>query len=243
MASDRGTCYNTQPETRVEMDLPSVITIDGPAASGKSTLGERLARRLGYTYFDTGVLYRALTLQALRHRLPLNDADALAGEAAAMQPLVLPPTHDDGRQYTIMIDGEDVTWTIREPDVERNVSTVSAYPAVRAALREQQRAIGRRGGVVMVGRDIGGVVMPDADFKVFLVASPEERARRRFAELRAKGRPAEYDGVLTDLRRRDELDRANTHQPSDAVVIDSDGMDPDDVVGELLTALERRTQP
>jgi len=225
------------------MHLPSVITIDGPAASGKSTLGERLARRLGYTYFDTGVLYRALTLQALRHGLALDDAGALAHEAAAMRPTVLAPTRDDGRQYTILLDDEDVTWAIREPNVERNVSMVSAYPAVRDALREQQRAIGRAGGVVMVGRDIGGVVMPDADFKVFLLASPEERARRRFAELRAKGRPAEYGGVLADLRRRDELDRANTHQPPDALVIDSDGMDPDDVVDQLLAALERRAHP
>ncbi len=222
------------------MDLPSVITIDGPAASGKSTLGERLARRIGYTYFDTGVLYRALTLQALRHRLALDDVTALAREAADMRPQVLPPTHDDGRQYTILLDDEDVTWAIREADVERNVSTVSAYPVVRDALREQQRAIGRGGGVVMVGRDIGAIVMPDAGLKVFLLASPEERARRRFAELRAKDRQVEYGVVLADLRRRDELDRANTHRPTDAVVIDSDGMDPDDVVDELLAAIERR---
>lgn len=229
--------------TTETMGLPSVITIDGPAASGKSTLGERLARKLGYTYFDTGVLYRALTLAALRHGLALDDAGALAGEAVRMRPRVLPPTQNDGRQYTIMLDDEDVTWAIREAEVERSVSTVSAYPTVRDALREQQRAIGRGGSVVMVGRDIGAVVMPDASFKVFLLASPEERARRRFAELRAKGRAAEYGGVLDDLRRRDELDRANTHQPPDALVIDSDGMDPDDVVDELLAALERRAQP
>ena len=181
-------CYNTTPivyasEQRF-MPIASVITIDGPAASGKSTLGDMLAQRLGYTYFDTGVLYRALTYLALRHGVPLDAVDDLVALAQRTTIQVLPPTSDDGRQYTVLADGEDITWALRSGDVERHVSQVSAYGAVRDALRDQQRVIGCRGRVVMVGRDIGSVVMPDADFKVFLVASVEERARRRCAEQR-----------------------------------------------------------
>lgn len=224
------------------MDVPSVITIDGPAASGKSTLGELLAQRLGYTYFDTGVLYRALTYLALQQQLDLSDVDALVNLASATKLTVLPPTVSDGRQYTVLADDHDITWPIRNKHVERHVSTISAYPAVRTALREQQRTIGRQGRVVMVGRDIGAVVMPDADFKVFLLASPEERARRRHAELLRKGQQIDYDTVYADLRRRDALDARNTLQPSDAHIIQSDGLTPADVVGELIAMLEQRSR-
>ncbi|MEA2985888.1 MAG: CMP/dCMP kinase, partial [Alphaproteobacteria bacterium] len=144
------------------MHLPTVITIDGPAASGKSTLGELLARRLGYIYFDTGILYRALALLALRRNINLDDPEALANLARQVVLEVLPPTVEDGRQYTVLADGEDFTWDLRDAEVERNVSRVAGYPLVRTALRDQQRAIGLRGKVVMVGRDIGTIVMPDA---------------------------------------------------------------------------------
>lgn len=221
------------------MRLPSVITIDGPAASGKSTLGELLARQLGYTYFDTGILYRALTYLALDRAIPLDDVDALVRTAKDTELTVLPPTEADGRQYTVLANDADITWAIRNPAVERNVSVVSTYPAVRSALLEQQRVIGRRGRIVMVGRDIGSVVMPDADFKVFLVASPVERARRRHAELQAKGQTVEYTDVLHDLERRDALDQQNTFQPTGAYVVNSDGLSPADVVGHLLARLER----
>jgi cytidylate kinase len=220
--------------------MPSVITIDGPAASGKSTLGELLARRLGYTYFDTGVLYRALTYLALKHHVPLDDVDALVALAQRSKIEVLPPTVEDGRQYTVLADGEDITWSLRGADVERNVSQVSAYPAVRTALRDRQREIGRQGRVVMVGRDIGSVVMPDADFKVFLVASLDERARRRYAELLERGRDINYEAVLSDLTRRDQLDRHNTFQPSDAYNLITDGMTPADEVELLLAVLHQR---
>jgi CMP/dCMP kinase len=222
------------------MHIPSVITIDGPAASGKSTLGERLARELGYTYFDTGVLYRALTALALQRSVPLDDVDALVRLAEQTEIVVLPPTVDDGRQYTVMADGDDLTPSLRTADIERNVSIISAYQPVRTALREQQRAIGRRGRVVMVGRDIGSVVMPDADFKVFLLASAEERARRRHDEMTLKGRQIDYTTVYDDLRRRDALDQQNTLQPRDAFVLNSDGLDPSDVLGELLAVLKQR---
>lgn len=222
------------------MPIASVITIDGPAASGKSTLGDMLAQRLGYTYFDTGVLYRALTYLALRHGVPLDAVDDLVALAQRTAIEVLPPTSDDGRQYTVLADGEDITWALRSGDVERHVSQVSAYGAVRDALRHQQRVIGRRGRVVMVGRDIGSVVMPDADFKVFLVASVEERARRRCAEQREQGRDVTYEAVLRDLERRDQHDRQNTFQPSDAFVLSTDGLTLADEVELLLAALHQR---
>lgn len=224
------------------MQKPATITIDGPAASGKSTLGALLAQRLGYTYFDTGVLYRALTYLALQRGVALDDITALVRLAEQMHPNVEPPTVEDGRQYTVSLDGKDITWAIRAPEVERNVSVVSAYPTVRTALREQQRAIGRRGGVVMVGRDIGSVVMPDADFKIYLIASGEERARRRHTELTRQGRDVGYETVFDDLQRRDALDATNTLRPADAYIVDSDGLTPADIVGELLGVLQKRAQ-
>lgn len=222
------------------MPIPSVITIDGPAASGKSTLGELLARQLGYTYFDTGVLYRALTFIALQRGTPLDSEASLVELAQQIALAVEPPTVDDGRQYTVLADGDDITWQLRDKAVERHVSTVSTYPGVRDALREQQRAIGRQGRVVMVGRDIGSVVMPDADFKIFLQASAEERARRRCAELQRKGHSVDLDTVLQDLQRRDALDKQNTLLPENAYVLENDGLDPTDEVGHLIDMFERR---
>ncbi len=221
---------------------PAIITIDGPAASGKSTLGALLAKQLGYTYFDTGVLYRALTYLALAQGIAPDDVPALVRLAEQMNAHVEPPTLEDGRQYTVTADGQDITWAIREPEVERHVSAVSAHPAVRTALREQQRVIGRRGRVVMVGRDIGNVVMPDADFKIFLLASAEERARRRHHELISQGREASFEQVFEDLRRRDALDAQNTLQPADAYIVNSDGLSPADIVGKLCAVLEQRTR-
>lgn len=220
------------------MGLPRVITIDGPAASGKSTLGELLARRLGYVYFDTGVLYRAVTYLALQRHISLDDPAALAELARATRLQVAPPAVDDGRQYTVLADGEDLTWMLRDVEVERNVSRVSAYPEVRAALRVQQREIGLRGKVVMVGRDIGSIVMPDADCKIFLDAPLHERARRRHAELRMRGRELPLSTVIEDLRRRDALDQQNTFVPRGAVVLQNAGVTPDEEVARILTSLE-----
>ena len=221
------------------MRLPAVITIDGPAASGKSTLGELLARRLGYVYFDTGILYRALALLALRREVPLDDPQALARLARAVKLMVLPPSVDDGRQYTVLADGEDITWGLRDVMVDRSVSRVAGYPTVREALRDQQREIGRRGKVVMVGRDIGSVVMPDADYKLFLTAPLHERARRRRAELASRGVELPLSTVTEDLRRRDALDERNTLVPEGAVVLDSAGMTPEEIVTQILNALEQ----
>lgn len=162
------------------------VAIDGPAASGKTTLALHLAEALGYLYFDTGVMYRAVTLAALELGVDLEDAPALSRLAESLKIDVQPPSVDDSRPADIFLDGRDVTWEIRSPQVDAHVSQVSAHKGVRQALTEQQRRIGLRGDVVMVGRDIGTVVLPEADLKLYLDASVDEHARRRFDELQAR---------------------------------------------------------
>lgn len=210
------------------------ITIDGPAASGKSTVGSALSERLGYLYFDTGVMYRAVTWAALDRGIAIEDEAAVTRLAQELHIEVTRPTVDDGRQYTVLADGEDITWAIRSPEVNRYVSPVSAYPGVREALTCQQRRIGGAGGVVMVGRDIGTVVLPGAEVKIYLDASPEERARRRHAENLQRGQPSDYQQVLSELRRRDRIDSTRASSPllaaDDAVRIDSTAMTIDEVV-------------
>ncbi|GAC1355889.1 MAG: (d)CMP kinase [Herpetosiphon sp.] len=223
------------------MQLPSIITIDGPAAAGKSTLGALLAAQLGYTYFDTGVLYRALTYLALHRHTPLADEEALATLAAEAILEVVPPLVNDGRQYTVLINGEDVTTALRDVAVDRNVSTVAGYPAVRDALRDQQRRIGSQGRIVMVGRDVGTVVMPDADLKVFLVASVGARAQRRHVEMHGRGDDLSRAVVEADLVRRDNLDAPNTFRPVDALLLDTDRLSPAQEVEAILSAIESRS--
>ena len=157
---------------------PTTIAIDGPAASGKSTLGAALAEHLGYLYLDTGVMYRAGTWAALDRGLDIAAEADVTGLAESIQIDVEPASLDDGRQYDVICDGVDVTWLIRSSRVEAVVSPVSAYPGVRSAMVAQQRRIGLKGQVVMVGRDIGTVVLPEAPLKIYLDASVEERARR-----------------------------------------------------------------
>jgi cytidylate kinase len=219
-----------------------VITIDGPASSGKSTLGELLAQRLGYVYFDTGVMYRALTLAAQQQALDLHDAAGLEALAARLQIEVLTPTHADGRQYTVLTDGQDVTWAIRGAEVDRDVSLVSSYPGVRSELIRQQREIGWRGQVVMVGRDIGTVVMPDAPLKVFLNASLDERARRRTHDQQARGRTASYEQVRAELARRDEQDEHVMQPAADAVRLSSDDRTPEEMVAQVVALFAERHQ-
>ncbi|MEW6232103.1 MAG: (d)CMP kinase [Chloroflexota bacterium] len=206
--------------------VPSAITIDGPAAAGKSVLGEKLAQRLDYLYFDTGVMYRAITWLALQRQIDVADEVALTRLAETVRIGVARPEVDDGRQYTVSVDSLDITWEIRRPEVDQNVSAVSAYEGVRRAMAAQQRAIGIRGQVVMVGRDIGTVVLPEADLKLYLTASPEERARRRWKEIQARGQEAGYQQVLEDMRRRDKIDSEREIAPlrpaADAVVINND---------------------
>lgn len=221
------------------MNRPAVITIDGPAGAGKSTLGERLAQRLGYLYFDTGIMYRALTWAALKQHADPRDSQAMAVLAQSLNIQVLPPTVADGRQYSVVIGQQDITWELRSPAIEAAVSIAAAYPAVRAIMRERQRMIGLRGHVVMVGRDIGNVVMPDAPLKLFLQASLDERARRRTHELQAKGQAAVYEQIRADIARRDELDQHVMQPAPDAILIKSDGRTPDQVVQDVLCYIDR----
>jgi len=218
---------------------PSTIAIDGPAASGKSTLAKRLADELGYLYFDTGVMYRAVTWLALKQNADLNDDILIASLTENVQIDVLPPSKDDGRDSDIIADGVDITWEIRRPEVDANVSVVSANPGVRAALSAQQRRIGQRGCVVMVGRDIGTVVLPDADLKVYLDASVVERARRRYNESLLRGETNSYEAVLATMKKRDEIDSTRDVAPlcaaEDAIVINSNDISIDEVLNRTLT--------
>lgn len=220
------------------MSRPSVITIDGPASSGKSTLGELLAQQLGYVYFDTGVMYRAVTLVAQQHDIDLHDGEALTRLAQQVTIDVVAPTQQDRRQYTVLADGLDVTWSIRTPAVDRAVSLVSSYPGVRAELIRQQRTIASHGGVVMVGRDIGTVVMPDAPLKLYLMASLEERARRRQNDLQARGQVVSLEQVCADLARRDEGDTHVMHPAPDAVQLSTDTNTPEELAAHVLTLLQ-----
>ncbi len=224
------------------MTMPSTIAIDGPAASGKSTIGELLALRLGYVYLDTGVMYRAVTWAALAHDIAIEDEAAVTALAEQLKIDIVLPTIDDGRQYTVLADGQDVTWEIRRPEVNRAVSPVSAYPGVRAALSAQQRRIGLKGRIVMVGRDIGTVVLPDADLKIYLDATLKERARRRYRETLARGEPANYRQVLASVRRRDEIDSGRSAAPlrpaGDAAVINTTFLTVEQVLDQVLALVE-----
>jgi len=212
---------------------PSIIALDGPAASGKSTLGRTLADSLGYLFFDTGIMYRAITWIAIQHDLNLHDEAVITELAQKAQIDIRPPSKADGRSCDVVLGDKDVTWDMRNGEVDANVSIVSAYAGVRQALSEQQRRIGLRGRVVMVGRDIGTVVLPNADLKIYLDASAEERAKRRFDEIIARGEKASYDEILRKVIERDRIDSTRAVAPlrpaEDAVIIDSDKMNADQV--------------
>jgi cytidylate kinase len=211
------------------MPFPSIIAIDGPAASGKSTIGRKLADSLDYLFFDTGVMYRAITWLALSRRVDVTDETAVTTLAESTPIDVRPPSKDDGRVCDVIVGDTDITWDTRRAEVEGRVSIVSAYGGVRQALSKQQRRIGLRGRVVMVGRDIGTVVLPEADLKIYLDASAEERARRRYEEIIARGGQADYETTLAGVRERDRIDSTRDIAPlraaEDAVVIDSDKLD------------------
>jgi cytidylate kinase len=239
--------YNTETKPRGVRDRlkPSTIAIDGPAASGKSTIGELLAQRLGYLYLDTGVMYRAVTWAALQRHVPLEDEGAITALARDLHIDVRPPDIDDGRQYTVLADEEDVTWAIREPQVDANVSLVSTYRGVREEMVHQQRRVAAAGRIVMVGRDIGSVVLPDADLKIYLDATVEERARRRWRELLQRGETADYTKVLDMMRRRDEIDSHRDISPlcvpDGAVAIDTTELNVEQVLVKVLNLIEERT--
>lgn len=215
-----------------------VIAIDGPAASGKTTVAERLAAQLGYLFFDTGVMYRAVTQAALSRGIAPSNEGAVTALAQSLSIDVRAPSADDGRLYDVISDGEDVTWLIRTAETDRHVSEVSAYRGVREAMTRRQREIGLRGHVVMVGRDIGTVVLPEADLKIYLDASVEARARRRQRELQARGERADYDGIRAAMAARDAYDSSRVLAPlkpaPDAVKLDTTDLTVDEVVERVL---------
>jgi cytidylate kinase len=215
------------------------IAIDGAAGTGKSTIGERVARHLGCLYVDTGAFYRALTYLALAAGVDPEDSAALAALARSSRITIVPPTVLDGRQYTVLGNGRDITRELRTPAVEVNVSRVSHHPEVRQALRERQREMADRQAVVMVGRDIGTVVLPGADLKIVLSTSLEERARRRHADLVALyGENAPSEGeVRQEMARRDAADATQMLRAPDAVVINNDHLLPEETVARILTIL------
>ncbi|MEN4042766.1 MAG: (d)CMP kinase [Anaerolineaceae bacterium] len=224
------------------MRYPHIIAIDGPAASGKSTIAEKLAERLHYLYFDTGVMYRAVTLAALRRFGAVDDEAQVSALAESVQIEVQAPSKADGRKYDVLLNGEDVTWEIRSSEVDANVSQVSVYPVVRREMTEQQRRIGARGNVVMVGRDIGTVVLPEAGFKLYLDASVEERARRRYLEVTARGEEADLDEIETSLSRRDQIDSTRDLAPlrpaDDAIILPTNHLSVDEVLRRVIALLQ-----
>jgi cytidylate kinase len=221
------------------------IAIDGPAASGKSTLGEALAKTLSYLYFDTGVMYRAVTLAVLQRGIDIQDEATVTSLSQTVSIEVVPAQVSDSRQYTVLLNTVDVTWQIRQPQVDANVSIPSQYPGVRTEMVRQQRRIAANGNCVMVGRDIGTVVLPNADLKIYLIASVEERARRRHQEALSHGLPSDYDDVLAELHNRDHLDSSRQTSPlrpaGDAVIIDSTNRSVADIVSEICERILRKS--
>ncbi|MFA9405035.1 MAG: (d)CMP kinase [Anaerolineales bacterium] len=224
------------------MTTAKIIAIDGPAAAGKSTLAQALAASLEYLYFDTGVMYRAVTLAVLRQGKSIEDEADVSTIAQSLNLDVLAPSNEDGRPYDVIMDGEDVTWAIRTPEIDAKVSKVSMYPGVRAAMTIRQREIGMRGEVVMVGRDIGTVVLPEADLKIYLDASVEERALRRYKECMARGEHVDFDEILVSMRARDRLDSTRELAPlkaaDDAIIVNNSELDEHEVLLKVLELVD-----
>jgi cytidylate kinase len=214
-----------------------IIAIDGPSGAGKGTVARAVAHELGYKHVDSGAMYRAVGWKAQRDGVLLDDEDAVASLAERSDINVVGPR--------VTIDGHDVTREIRTPEIDRAATAVARLPKVRAVLVSRQREYGTGGEIVMEGRDIGTVVFPNADVKIYLDASPEERARRRAADPAHSGGPTAVADVATLLRTRDEIDRTRTASPlyaaEDAVFVDTTGKSIEDVVREVLTVVHLRS--
>ena len=214
---------------------PLIVAIDGPSGAGKGTVARAVASELGYKHIDSGAMYRAVGWKALRDGVPLDDEEAMAALAAASHIEVAP---------AVTIDGVDVSRAIRTPEIDRAAAAVARVPKVRAVLVDRQRRLGAGGGIVMEGRDIGTVVFPHADVKIYLDATPEERARRRAADPAHSGGPATVADIVTALTARDELDRTRKTSPlmvaDDAVRIETTGKPVGRVVEEVLSVVKQK---
>jgi cytidylate kinase len=223
---------------------PQTITIDGPSAAGKSSVGYRIARQLGYDFLDTGAMYRALTWLALERDLDPEDEVAVASLAHEVDFEIGPPPPGED-ESSILLEERDLTPYLRQPAVEQAVSLVSRIPAVRVAMVEMQRRLAAKGPLVITGRDIGTVVLPNADLKIYLDASPEERARRRYLEMVAAGRNVSQEEILTEIHRRDSIDQGRATSPlrpaDDAIIINTDGLSLEQVVDHILSLIGARS--
>lgn len=213
------------------------VAIDGPAGAGKSTIARAAAAQLGFVYVDTGALYRTIGLAVCRRGI---DGTDVSGILATLPEIQVGLTYQDGAQH-VLLDGEDVSDAIRTPQISTYASQVSSVPEVRAYLLDLQRDLARRQSVIMDGRDIGTVILPDAKVKIFLTASPEKRAARRCAELREKGQDVTVEGILADMERRDALDASRAVAPlkqaEDAVLVDTSDLTLEQSIDAVLTVI------
>jgi cytidylate kinase len=218
----------------------SIIAIDGPVAAGKTTTGILLADSLEYSFIDTGVMYRALTWKALKLNIPFEDEEEHSRLAANTE--IEFAVGDSGHRHSVLVDGQDITSEVHSLEVEAAVSLVAKVAGVRRVLVEQQRQLAQNRKVVMVGRDIGTTVLPHAELKIYLEASVEERAKRRYLEIVERGETVDYHVILSDLIRRDEIDSKRSISPlevaSDAKVINTDNLNPDQVLSRILSLMD-----
>jgi len=224
------------------MSKPSIIAIDGPVAAGKSTIGRLLSQKLGYRFVDTGEMYRALTWKAMKLNVDLEDEAELNRLASSIRIDFTSPPNSGKRHCAVLVDGQDVTEEIHTQGVEVGVSLVSKVAGVRRVMVEQQQKLAQDGKIVMAGRDIGTTVLPHAQLKIYLSASSEERARRRYLEVIERGEAADYQTILAELVRRDEIDSQRSISPlepaTDAKMVDTDGLNPDQVLAGIIRMTE-----
>lgn len=222
-----------------------IVAIDGPAGAGKSTIAKIVARELGYLYIDTGAMYRAITWKAIRNGVPLRDDQTLT-ELTGKTELLLKQDKKNNL-LKVFVDGEDVTHKIRSEKISRNTNVVAAVQKVRKILRDKQRTLGKNGGVVMEGRDIGTAVFPNADIKFYLDASPQERAKRRYQELKAKRKRVSLERIAKALAQRDYKDKhrgiSPLKQAKDAIVIDSTNLTLEQVAQRMTLLIHQQRRP